>query len=96
MPVSSYAHDPDEMRKRITAIAIAGDRMVLLDNVEGAFGNDALDRALTTTRWKDRILGRSEEIDLPLLSSWYATGNNVSVASDTARRLIHIRLDVLN
>jgi hypothetical protein len=95
MPVSSYAHDSDEMRKRITAIAIAGDRMILLDNLEGAFGNDALDRALTTTRWKDRILGRSEEVDLPLLPTWYATGNNVSVADDTARRTIHIRLDVL-
>ncbi|MBI5725044.1 MAG: hypothetical protein HZA50_13870 [Planctomycetes bacterium] len=96
MPVSSYAHDPDEMRKRITAIAIAGDRMVLMDNLEGAFGNDALDRALTSTRWKDRILGRSEEIDLPLLPVWYATGNNVAVAADTARRVIHIRLDVMD
>ena len=96
MPVSSYAHDPEEMRKRITAISIAGDRMVLLDNLDGAFGNDALDRALTSTRWKDRVLGRSEEVDLPLLSTWYATGNNVSVAADTTRRLIHVRLDVLN
>ena len=95
MPVSSYAHDSDEMRKRITAIAIAGDRMVLLDNLEGTFGNDALDRALTSTRWKDRVLGKSEEIDLPLLCIWYATGNNVSVAADAARRTIHIRLDVL-
>jgi hypothetical protein len=95
MPVSSYAHDSEEMRKRITAISIAGDRMILLDNLEGAFGNDALDRALTSTRWKDRLLGRSEEVDLPLLSCWYATGNNVSVAADTTRRLIHVRLDVL-
>jgi hypothetical protein len=95
MPVSSYAHESEEMRKRITAIAIAGDRMVLLDNLEGAFGNDALDRALTSTRWKDRILGKSEEVDLPLLATWYATGNNVAVAADTTRRVIHVRLDVL-
>ena len=95
MPVSSYSHEPNEMRKRITAISIAGDRMVLLDNLEGAFGNDALDRALTSTRWKDRVLGRSEEIDLPLMCVWYATGNNVAVAADTTRRVIHIRLDVL-
>ena len=96
MPVSSYAHEPDEMRKRITAISIAGDRMVLLDNLEGNFGNDALDRALTSTRWKDRILGKSEEVDLPLLCAWYATGNNVLVAADTTRRVIHVRLDVLD
>jgi len=96
IPVSSYAHDSDEMRKRITAIAIAGDRMILLDNLGNIFGNDALDRALTTTGWKDRILGKSEEIDLPLIPVWYATGNNISVAADTARRIIHIRLDVLD
>jgi hypothetical protein len=96
MPVSSYAHDSEEMRKKITSIAIAGDRMVLLDNLEGCFGNDALDRALTSTRWKDRILGKSEMVDLPLIPAWYGTGNNVSVAADTARRIIHVRLDVLD
>jgi hypothetical protein len=96
MPVSSYAHDSAEMRKKITAIAIAGDRLLLLDNLEGVFGNDALDRALTTTCWKDRILGKSEEVELPLIPTWYATGNNVQVAADTTRRLIHIRMDVLN
>lgn len=95
MPVSSYAHDSDEMRKKITAIAIAGDRMLLFDNLEGMFGNDALDRALTSTRWKDRILGKSQEIELPLIPAWYATGNNVQVAADTTRRIIHVRLDVL-
>lgn len=95
MPVSSYAHDPEEMRKKITAIAIAGDRLVHLDNLEGNFGNDTLDRALTATRWKDRILGKSQEVDLPLIPVWYGTGNNVAVAADTTRRIIHIRLDVL-
>lgn len=96
MPVSSYARDADEMRKKLTAIAIAGDRMILFDNLEGRFGNDALDRALTSTRWKDRILGKSQEIELPLAPAWYATGNNVQVAADTTRRIIHIRLDVLD
>ncbi|MEX0653992.1 MAG: hypothetical protein WD151_07710 [Phycisphaeraceae bacterium] len=95
MPVSGYAAQSEEMGKRITAMAIAGDRMVLLDNLEGSFGNDALDRALTTTRWKDRILGKSKMVDVPLLAVWYATGNNVQVAADTTRRIIHIRLDVL-
>ncbi|HEX4145893.1 MAG TPA: bifunctional DNA primase/polymerase [Pirellulales bacterium] len=95
MPVSSYAHDSEEMRKKITAIALAGDRMILLDNLEGKFGNDALDRALTSTRWRDRILGTNQQVDLPLLPAWYATGNNVIVGDETTRRIIHIRLDVL-
>lgn len=96
MPVSSYSHDSEEMRKKITAIAIAGDRLILFDNLTGVFGNDALDRALTGTRWKDRILGKSEEVELPLMPAWYATGNNVQVAADTTRRIIHIRLDCLS
>lgn len=96
MPVSSYVHDTDELRKKITAIAIAGDRLILWDNLTGVFANDALDRALTSTRWKDRILGRSEEVELPLIPTWFATGNNVQVASDTMRRIIHIRLDCLD
>lgn len=95
MPVSSYSHDPEEMRKKITASALAGDRLVHLDNLEGTFGNQALDRMLTSTRWKDRILGRSELVELPLHAVWYGTGNNVAVAADTTRRIIHIRLDVL-
>jgi hypothetical protein len=96
LAANGYAHDSDEMRKKITALAIAGDRMILLDNLEGLFGNDALDRALTTTRWKDRILGKSEEVELPLIPAWYATGNNVQVAADTLRRIIHVRLDCLD
>jgi hypothetical protein len=69
--------------------------MVLLDNLAGNFGNDALDRALTAERWRDRILGVSQMVDLPLVTTWFATGNNVLVGADTARRIIHIRLDVL-
>lgn len=95
MPVSSYAHDTEEMRKKITCVAIAGDQLVLLDNLEGKFGNDSMDRALTTTTWRDRILGKSEQVELPLTAVWFATGNNVTVGADTSRRIIHVRLDVL-
>lgn len=96
MPACGYTQDREEMRKLITSIALAGDPIVMFDNLEGTFGNDALDRALTTTCWKDRILGKSETADLPLFTTWYATGNNVQVGADTTRRLLHIRLDVLH
>jgi hypothetical protein len=97
MPVSSYTHDADELRKQITSIAMSGDSLVLLDNITGAFGNASLDRALTTTRWKDRVLGANKTFDGPLLTTWYATGNNVQIdgQSDTCRRMIHVRLRVM-
>ena len=30
-------------------------------------------------------------VEAPLIATWYATGNNVAVAADTARRVCHIR-----
>ena len=86
--------DDDECRKRITALAIAGDSMVLIDNVIGNLGCASLDAALTAPdSWKDRILGKSEMVDLPLSLVWAATGNNMVLEADTSRRSLHIRLD---
>lgn len=90
--VASYSHDPEEMKKCITATAIAGERLVLFDNLNGAFGNASLDKALTATSWQGRVLGESRNVTLPLWATWYATGNNISLAGDMGRRVVHIRL----
>jgi hypothetical protein len=91
--VSTYTSDVEELRKRITAIASDGDLLVLLDNIDGPFGNSALDAAMTTTIWKDRILGQSRQIVTPLWTCWYGTGNNVSLAGDMIRRVCPMRLE---
>ena len=89
----SNPKDDDECRKRITALAIAGDTLCLIDNIIGGLGCASLDAALTGTVWKDRVLGSSEIVELLLLVTWSATGNNVALHADTARRVTHIRLD---
>jgi hypothetical protein len=91
--VATYTNDEDELRKRITALAIAGDRLVLFDNLDGRFGGAALDAALTATAWRDRVLGESKMVEAPLYMTWFATGNNVAVHADTARRLCPIRIE---
>jgi hypothetical protein len=91
--VASYSNEQEELRKRITSLAMAGDRLVLLDNIAGAFGNPVLDAALTATSWKDRVLGYNRITETPLYMTWYATGNNVQIGTDTARRTCHIRLE---
>lgn len=89
----SQAGDDDEERKRILAIALAGDRMVLIDNVDKPLGSAALDAALTGVEWRDRILGRSEMVSAPLFACWFATGNNPAVQRDTLRRVLPSRLE---
>ena len=85
--------DDDEFRKRITAMAVAGETTILLDNLSGTLGVPSLDAALTATTWSDRVLGRTEMVTIPLMATWWATGNNVIVVADTARRIDHIRLE---
>jgi phage/plasmid primase-like uncharacterized protein len=86
--------DDEEFRKRITALAIAAEPLVLIDNISGTLGSASLDAALTATSWSDRILGQTAMASgIPLFATWYATGNNVILAADTARRTLHIRLE---
>src|SRR5262249_46261183 len=75
------------------SLAMEGERLVLLDNLAGAVGNDVLDMALTADRWKDRVLGVNKVYDGPLHVTWFGTGNNVQLAADTARRCSHCRME---
>jgi hypothetical protein len=84
--------DDNEWDKRILAAAIAGDPLVLIDNIGAELGCASLDAALTATSWKGRLLGKSEMAELPLSITWCASGNNVILAADTSRRVCPIRL----
>jgi hypothetical protein len=88
--------DDEECRKRITALALAAEPSVLIDNVAAGavVGFSSLDAALTATSWGDRILGFSTvATGIPLYITWYLTGNNVVLGADTSRRTLQIRLE---
>ncbi len=94
MARTDYPDENDEMRKCITAIALAGERTMLLDNIAVTFGGSALDGALTGQTWRGRILGLSKMTpELPLFTIWYGTGNNVGFRGDAVRRVVQCRLD---
>jgi hypothetical protein len=91
---TTYVGDDSEMRKRITALALAGDPLVLLDNIVGELGCASLDAALTGMTWRDRLLGVSQmTADLPLRMIWWATGNGLTLGADLVRRALLIRLE---
>jgi hypothetical protein len=96
MSRTAFPDKEDELRKRITSIALAGDRLMLFDNLEQGqpFGGAALDSALTGTTWQDRLLGKNEMTPkLPLYTVFFATGNNVMLKGDAQRRVIPCRLE---
>jgi hypothetical protein len=67
--------------------------MVLFDNLGGTIGGPSLDAALTATEWQDRLLSTNKSPRLPLVVTWYATGNNTVLRADTGRRTCQIRLE---
>ncbi len=88
-----YTRDEDEFRKSITSLALEGSQTVLLDNVRGTFGSASLECVLTTSIWRDRLLGMNVKATLPLQITWYVTGNNIALLGDIPRRCVHIRLE---
>ena len=89
----AYTNDCEELRKKITSLAVASERAVMLDNLEGKVGNAVFDNALTSAFWKDRLLGGNKDFDGPLNVTWFGTGNNVQLGADTSRRVCHIRME---
>lgn len=90
-----YPHitDDAEMRKRLFAALLAGEKIVLLDNILGTFDSPALAAMLTSEMYKDRVLGRSETPTVPNNAMVFLTGNNLTVAGDMNRRVITCRID---
>jgi hypothetical protein len=87
--------DDVEMRKRLISLALSADQVVKIDNVgeHEHLGTPSLDSALTAGVIGDRLLGKNETAKLPILATWFATGNNVRLARDMPRRVCHIRLE---
>lgn len=91
--VTTAPRGDDEMRKRITSALLGGQAVILFDNVEGTLQAPSLAAAITATMWQDRYLGQNRQITVPVLASWVATGNNLRLGGDLARRSHWTRID---
>jgi transcriptional regulator with XRE-family HTH domain len=91
--IMTAGRDDDEWRKRITAKLISAPSHILIDNVKLKLTSGDLSAALTAYEWEDRILGQSATIRLPVKCTWIATGNNLELSDEIARRSVWIRLD---
>ena len=81
------------MRKRITSMLLKGQEFVHLDNLEVDLRSGALSALLTADIWTDRELGRNFQLELPITTTFAASGNNIQVAGDLGRRVVAIRID---
>ena len=91
---TTYPPEPEELRKVLDGYALQGASFIGIDNVDHALGGAALDAFLTAHDTVDvRELGRTGQRTVPWRAVIFATGNNVTYAGDTIRRVIRARLE---
>ena len=83
--------DEDERKKRLLALFMTSPVLVVLDNIQ-RFDSPTYNAALTTPYLSDRLLGASRMAGVAIRCTWAASGNNVAVAAEGARRVVSIRL----
>lgn len=89
-----YPAEDEELEKTLGAYALRGALLVNFDNVTRPFGGGPLDRCLTAgDRVELRVLGKSEVPSLRWRAMIMATGNNVDIAGDTARRVLRSMIE---
>ncbi len=81
-------HDQQEFEKRVDAAIIAGDPVVILDNLSRPLSGDNLCSAITSDTATVRPLGSSTQMRVRTSAFWMATGQNLAVKRDMHRRTV--------
>jgi hypothetical protein len=84
-----------EQRKEIITYLLEGDGALFLDNVPNGtrFDSSCLASAMTSPRFKGRLLGANKQIECSTRVMTVATGNAINLAGDLASRFVSVRLD---
>jgi hypothetical protein len=91
--VISQGKNEEEDEKRLLAILMQSDPIIVLDNIERPLSGDALASILTQETWASRLLGQSRQVSVSTNALFIATGNNISIKGDMSTRILICRLD---
>jgi hypothetical protein len=93
MPVIAQGRSEEELEKRLGAALLAGDAAISIDNCDHALQSGFLCQVLTQQKLNIRLLGFSKNVETPVSTMIYATGNNLVAAGDLVRRTLLCSLD---
>jgi len=94
---SACSGDQEELRRMLLPHLIAGNRIGWLDEIPSPFGGRAWNMLCTAwPNYSDRVIRTSSTTQVPALTCWVGSGNNIQLASDTARRALVIRLEPMD
>jgi len=85
--------DDEEIRKRIFTVLRSGVRVLIWDNVVGAFDSPSMASCMTSPMLTDRVLGQSISSTVPNRMMLILTGNNLTLQGEMPRRVLVCRID---
>ena len=91
--IQSQVGSGEEFRKNLTAFFMTGAPYYFLDNLHQSLDDPAFAACFTGGFWRDRVLGKSELVNMPILNMWIVAGNNPVLSEELARRTVLIWLD---
>lgn len=91
--VVALGQDDAETEKRLGGVFLAGDQIILIDNVDGFIRGVFLCQIATQPSVKIRPMGTSTMLDVPTNSTVILNGNNLTLVGDIQRRVMSIGLD---
>lgn len=77
----------EERRKALTTAYKSGARFICYDNIAGELSSPSLATATTEPVWADRILGRSDEVSIPIRASHVLVGIRPLLSDELRRRM---------
>jgi len=83
----------DEIQFKLAALLRTGPIAVVIDNIKRILDSEAIAAMVTADIYESRIIKTSEMAVIPVRCLWLATGNNVQVSHEMARRCVLTRLD---
>jgi putative DNA primase/helicase len=92
-PTACHFTDEVEFDKHVQPLMRAGDRAILIDNVERSLQSSKLCILVTGGVLRDRVLGESRDVILKNYSVIFATGNNLVFGGDLSARAIRSDID---
>jgi putative DNA primase/helicase len=92
-PVLTLSDDEGEFKKCLLAILIAGDAVVLVDNIARPVDSASLCAVLTSSTYSERLLGVNVRMTLPSTATWLLTGNHLEFVGDLTSRMLLSVLD---
>lgn len=92
-PTTVHFVDEEEFGKHLLPLMRAGDRAILIDNVERTLQSTKLNILITENVLRDRILGESKDVVLKNFAVFFATGNNLIIGGDLTTRALRCDID---